>query len=84
MLHPVSVVADTEARLAPADRYVDRSCPAQSTTLCWFCSRAVKAGSVGFVEDAAEHVGLFFVAKKAQRFIFDRRACNRHFFKASL
>ena len=35
----------------------------------------VKAGSVGFVEEAVEHVGLFFAAKKdgAQRFIIDAR-----------
>ena len=38
----------------------------------------MKAGSVGFVERAAEHVGLFFVAKKAeaQRFIFCARASS--------
>ena len=36
----------------------------------------VKAGSVGFVEDAVEHVGLFFVAKKA--------ASNRLFFETSI
>ena len=43
----------------------------------------VKAGSIGFVEDAVEHVGLFFVAKKAgaQRFTIDARASNRHFLK---
>ena len=37
--------------------------------------RDLKAGSVGFVEAALEHVGLFFVAKKAgaQRFFFDAR-----------
>ena len=38
----------------------------------------VKAGSVGFVETAVEHVCLFFVAKKAgaQRFVIDARATN--------
>ena len=43
----------------------------------------VKAGFVEFVEDAVEHVGLFFVAKKAgaQRFIIDARASNRHFLR---
>ena len=40
----------------------------------------VKAGSVGFVEAADEHVRFFFVAKKAgaQRFMNDARASNRH------
>ena len=46
-----------------------------------FVRNLVKAGSVEFVERAVEHVGLFFVAKKAgaQRFIIDARACSRHF-----
>ena len=49
-----------------------------------FVRELVKAGSVGFVEDAVEHVGLFFfVAKKAgaQRFIVNVRASNRHFLR---
>ena len=47
-----------------------------------FVRDLVKAGSVGFVETAVEHVCLFFVAKMAgaQRFIVDARARNRHFF----
>ena len=44
----------------------------------------MKAGSLGFVETAVEHVGLFFfffVAKKfgARRFIIDTRASILHF-----
>ena len=48
-----------------------------------FVGDLVKAGSVDFLEDAAEHVGLFLVAKKAgaQRFIIDARASNRHFLR---
>ena len=44
-----------------------------------------KAGSVGFVEDAVGHVGLFFAARKAgvQRFTIDARASNRFFFVRS-
>ena len=46
-----------------------------------FIRDVVNAGSVEFVETAAEHVGLFFVATKAgvQRVIFDARASKRHF-----
>ena len=47
-----------------------------------FVRDLVEASSVGFVERATKHVGLFFVAKKAgaQRFIIDARASNHHFF----
>ena len=57
-----------EIRLGPAGRHVDPVFPAQPATLRGSRSRS---GSVGFVEDAVEHVGLFFVATKAgaQRFI---------------
>ena len=50
-----------------------------------FIRDPVKAGSVGFVGTAFEHVFLFFVAKKAgaQRFIIDARASNRHFLRPS-
>ena len=46
-----------------------------------FMRDLVKAGSVGFVGTAVEHVGLFFVAKKAgaKRFFVDARASNRQF-----
>ena len=46
----------------------------------------VKAGSVGFVEAVVEHVGLFFVAKKAgaKRFIIVRVQANDIFFVASI
>ena len=43
----------------------------------------VKAGSVGFVVTAVEHVGLFFVAKKAgaQRFFLYTCKTKRHFLR---
>ena len=43
----------------------------------------MKAGSVGFVETAVEHVGLLLVAKKAgaPKFKIDARAINRHSLK---
>ena len=51
-----------------------------------FVRDLVKAGSGEFVEDAVEHVGVFFVAKKAgaQRFVTDARASNRHFLRLLL
>ena len=47
-----------------------------------FIRDLVQDDSVGFVEAGVEHVGLFFVAKKAgaQRFIIDACASNRLFF----
>ena len=80
MLRPVSEVADIEARLGLASRYFDPVF--QNSRNHWGGSSLgdlVKAGSVGFVEDAVEHVGLFFVAKKAgaQRLTVDARASSR-------
>ena len=48
-----------------------------------FVQHLVNDGSIGFVEDGVEHVGLFFVANKAgaQRFTIDGRASNRHFLR---
>ena len=70
-----------ETRLGPAGRYVDPVFQHSWRHDVGFVRDLVKVGSVGFVEDAVEHVGLFFVAKKAgaQRFIVDARASNRHF-----
>mgnify|MGYP000913042800 CR=1 FL=1 len=72
-----------ETRLGLAGRYVDPVFQQSRRHYVGFISDLVRAGSVGFVEDAVEHVGLFFVAKKAgaQRFIIDARASNRHFLK---
>ena len=70
-----------EARLGLAGRYVD-PVHQHSRRLCVGIVRdLVKGGSVGFVEAAVEHVGLFFVVKKAgaQRFNIDARASSRHF-----
>ena len=70
-----------ETRLGPAGRDVDLVCQHSWRHDVGFIRDLMKVGSVGFVEDAVEHVGLFFVAKKAgaQRFIVDARASNRHF-----
>ena len=56
-----SCFADMETWLAPAKRYVDLVVP---HSRLHYASVLVKACSVGFVESAAEHVGLFFVAKE--------------------
>ena len=47
-----------------------------------FFRELVKAGSVGFVEDAIEHIRPFFVAKKAgaQRFFVNACVSKRQFF----
>ena len=65
MLRPVSGVADMETRLGPTGRYVDLVFQHSWCQHVGFVRDLVKAGSVAFVEDAVEHVGLFFVAKKA-------------------
>ena len=51
-----------------------------------FFGDLMKARSVGFVEDAVEHVGLFFVAQKAgaERFIIDALASKPTFFETSI
>ena len=48
-----------------------------------FIRGLMKAGSVRSVDTAIEHVGLFYVATKAdvQRYIADARANNRHVFE---
>ena len=81
MLRPVSEVADMVAGLGPARRYVDPVFQRSRRHYLDFTRDLVKAGSLGFVETASEHVDLFFVAKKAgaQRFIIDARASNRHY-----
>ena len=81
MHRPVSEVADMETRLGPSGRYVDSVFQHSRRHNVGFNCDMVKAGSVGFVETAVEHVHFFFVAKKAgaQRFIIDARESNRHF-----
>ena len=82
MFRPVSEAADMEYQLGLARRYVDPVFQHSWRHYVGFVRDLVKAGSVGFVENAVEHVGLFFVAKQAgaQRFIIDARASIRHFF----
>ena len=86
MLRPVSEVADMVARQGPAGRYVDPVFQHSQRRCVGLVRALVKAGSVGFVETAAEHVGLFFVVKKAgaQRLIIDARASDRHVLNAHL
>ena len=76
-------VADVETLLRPAGRYVDPVFQHSPRHNVRFVRHLSKAISVRFVEDAVEHVGHFFVAKKAgaQRFIVDARASNRHFLR---
>ena len=83
MLRLVSEVADMEIRLGPAGRHVDSDFQHSRRHHVDFTRDTAKAGSVGFVEDAVEHVGLFFLGKKAgvQRFIVDARASNPHFLR---
>ena len=61
----MSEVADMETRLGPDVRHVDPVFQYSRRHCVGFIRDLVKAGSVGFVETAVEHVGLFFVAKKA-------------------
>ena len=65
MLRPVSEVADMETLLGPAGRYVDPVFQHSRRRYVGFIRDLVKAGFVEFVETAVQHVGLFFVAKKA-------------------
>ena len=58
-----SEVGDMEARLGPAGRHVDPLLLHSRRHYVGFIRDLVKTGSVGFVEAAVEHVGLFFVAK---------------------
>ena len=57
----------------------DSRCVAPVFHQVGFVRNLVTAGSVGFVEDAVEHVGLIFFAKKAgaQWFVVDARVSNR-------
>ena len=83
VFRPVLEVADVETRLGLAGRDVDPVFQHSWRHHAGFVWDLVKAGSIGFVEGAVEHVGLFFVDEKAgaQRFIVYARASNRHFAK---
>ena len=85
MLRPVSEVSYMETRLGPAGQYVDPVFHSRRHYV-GFVGYLVKALAVGFIEDAVEHVGLFFFAKKAgcERFILDARASNRLFLEPSI
>ena len=81
LLRPVCEADGMEARLGLACRYVDPVFQHCRRHYKGFICDVEKAGSVGFVETAVVHIGLFIVAAKAgaQRFIIDARASNRHF-----
>ena len=83
LLGAVSEVADMDTRLGPVGRYFDPVFQHSRRNHRSFVRDLVEAGSVGFVEAAVTHVGLFLVAKKAgaQRFIIDARASNPHFLR---
>ena len=83
MLRRVSEVDDVETRLGPAGRYVHPLFHYSRRHSVGFVRDLVEAGSDDSVEDAVEHVELFFVAKKAgaQRFIIDAHASSRYFLR---
>ena len=64
MLRPVAEVADMDTRLGAAVHHVDPVFQHRRRHCVGFTRVLMKAGSVGFVETAVEHVGLFLVAKK--------------------
>ena len=66
MFRPVSEVPDMDTSLRLAGRYVDPVFQHSPRHNVGFFQGLVKAGSIGFVEDAVEHVWLFLVAKSVQ------------------
>ena len=60
MFRAFSEVADLDTRLGPAGRYVDPVFQHSSRFYVAFTHELVKTKSVRFVEEAVEHVGLFF------------------------
>ena len=86
MLRPFSEVVDIEARLGPVGRQVDPVFQHCKRHYVGFVRDLVSAGSIEFVEDTVEHVGLFSGAKRAgaQRLIVKARASNRHFSETSI
>ena len=64
MLRPVSEVADTETRLGPAVWYVDLLFQHSRRHSVGVVRDLVKAGSVGFVGTAVEHIGLFLLPRR--------------------
>ena len=71
MLRPVSEVADIETQSGPATWYIDPVLRQCRQHYVGFVRDLVKADSVDFIADAVEHVGLFFVAKKAGAEVHD-------------
>ena len=65
MFRPDSEFADMQTQPRPTDRYINQILQHNRHHNVGFIRDMVKAASVGFVETAVGHVGLFFVAKKA-------------------
>ena len=73
-------------RLGPAGRYVDPVFQHSRRHHLGCVRELVRAGSVGFLKMLLNTLGSFSLPRRsgAQRFIFDARASNRHFFEASI
>ena len=76
-------------RLGPAGRNVDPVFQHSRRHHVGFVRDLVKAGSVGFVEAAVEHVGLFFRCQEGidgseDLHQHDARASNQHFLRSSI
>ena len=67
MLRLVLEVADIETRVGPAVRCVDPVVQDSQRHHVGFVRDLLNAGSVGFVEDAVEHIGLFFRCQESWR-----------------
>ena len=64
MLRAISEVADIETRLGPGGLYFDRVFQHSRRHYVGLVRDLVEDGSLGFVEDACEFVGLFFFVKE--------------------
>ena len=79
MLRPDSEVADMEARLGPASRYVDAVFPAQPVSLRGDVRDLVKLVPSGLLKRLLNTLASFSLPRRlGQRFIIDACASNRH------
>ena len=79
VLRPVSEVADMETRLGLAARCVDPAFQHSRPHCVGFVREQAETGSVGFVENAVEHVFRWQKARTHQPIMV--RASNRHFMR---